>query len=380
MKRICFVIQRYGEEIVGGAESLCMQYAQELKKYYDIDVVTSCAVDYDTWENEYALGECEIEGVRVFRYPSKHPRIQERIGRLTEAVYGDPQNSDALGKRWLKEVGPYCPGMLRHIKRRKAEYALFIFVGYHYYNSTFGLPCAPEKAIFLPTAHDEPPIRNCNYFKRLFALPRAFIFLTEEERRFVRNFFGIAQNVPDIVAGSWVELAAQAEAVDIPEGGYIAYAGRIDATKNCDKLLEDFAEYRRRGGEKKLLLMGRALMELPQSGDIVYTGFVDEAKKFALLSGADAFVMPSQNESLSIGTLEAMACGTPVLVNGNCAVLRAHVERSGAGACYTDADSFCGGLAALVPEMGQRGRSYIAENYAKDEIVGRIRRLIDCFI
>ncbi len=379
MKRICFVVQRYGKEIVGGAEALCMQYAEELKNYYDIDVVTSCAVDYDTWENEYPAGECEIEGVRVYRYPSKHPRIQEKIGRLTEQVYGDPKNSNALGKRWLKEVGPYCPGMLKHIKRQKNEYALFIFVGYHYYNSTFGLPCAPEKAVFLPTAHDEPPVRNCNYFKYLFALPRAFIFLTEEERRFVRNFFGIAESVPDIVAGSWIE-PPEHEAAKLPEGGYIAYAGRIDATKNCDRLLEHFAEYRRRGGAKKLLLMGRALMELPQSGDIVYTGFVDEAKKFALLSGADAFVMPSQNESLSIGTLEAMACGTPVLVNGDCAVLRAHVERSGAGLHYTDADSFCAGMAGLNGEMGERGKRYIAENYAKDEILGRIRRLLDRLI
>ncbi len=391
MKKICFVVQRYGKEIVGGAETLCMQYANELKRYYSIDVVTSCAVDYNTWENYYAEGATELDGVGVYRYASKHPRRLDKIGLLTEAVYGNPNNSNALGKKWLKEVGPYCPGMRKHITKRKKDYDLFIFVGYHYYNSTFGMPCAPEKAVFLPTAHDEPPIRKCNYFQYLFSLPRAFIFLSKEEQDFVLDFFCIDKNKPRIVAGMWVEELQKTETdvtVELPwieqECSYIVYAGRIDETKNIGSLLAFFNAYKQRqGGDVKLVLMGKNYMELPTQQDIVYTGFVSEAQKFALLSGAKVFVMPSENESLSIGTLEAMHCGVPVLVNGNCSVLKEHVQRSGAGLCFVDEQSFCSGLHTLLgddalrSDMRAKAVQYVENHYAKQEIIDKIRALLD---
>ena len=44
-----------------------------------------------------------------------------------------------------------------------------------------------------------------------------------------------------------------------------------------------------------------------------FPGFVPEAEKVDLLNSADVFAMPSEAELLSIATLEAMACGRPVL-------------------------------------------------------------------
>ena len=52
------------------------------------------------------------------------------------------------------------------------------------------------------------------------------------------------------------------------------------------------------------------------------------------MAGAAAFVLPSEYESFSIVTLEAMAQRTPVLVNGRCEVLHDHIERSSAGFDY----------------------------------------------
>ncbi len=51
------------------------------------------------------------------------------------------------------------------------------------------------------------------------------------------------------------------------------------------------------------------------SGVVRFVGFVDEARKRALLSEADVFVQLSTREGLSIATLEALAAGVPCLVS-----------------------------------------------------------------
>ncbi|HBU11599.1 MAG TPA: hexosyltransferase [Clostridiales bacterium] len=386
--KVCFVIQRYGTEIVGGAESLCMQYAQRMKELYDVSVVTSCAVDYNTWDNYYAEGETTVGGVPVVRFASAHPRRQGKIARLTEAVYGNPKNSDRLGKKWLKEVGPYCPGMLRYIKQNRRDIDLFVFVGYHYYNSTFGMPCAPEKAVFLPTAHDEPPLRKCNYFKRLFVLPQGLIYLTEEEREFVQGFFGNAR-IPSIVTGAGVDdIHLPGHSVELVQkytGGdpYLLYAGRIDETKNCDALVRDFVAYKERHpGGLKLLLTGKNEMELPARADISYAGFVADEEKYALMKHAAALVQPSQNESLSIVTLEAMKLKTPVICCGRSAVLKSHIEKSNGGLCYASRDELeqaiqkVTGDRAWAQEAGARGEEYVRQNYKWEAIIASIGQLI----
>ena len=56
MKKLCFVVQRYGEEINGGAEAYTRTYAERLAADYDITVLTSCALDYVNWKNRCPRG------------------------------------------------------------------------------------------------------------------------------------------------------------------------------------------------------------------------------------------------------------------------------------------------------------------------------------
>ena len=51
--KIAFITPRYGENILGGAEQLCKKLVEHLLKYYDIDVITTCAEDYVTWKNKF---------------------------------------------------------------------------------------------------------------------------------------------------------------------------------------------------------------------------------------------------------------------------------------------------------------------------------------
>ena len=49
MKKVAFVVQRYGTEVNGGAETLARQLAMQLSKNYDVDILTTKALDYITW-------------------------------------------------------------------------------------------------------------------------------------------------------------------------------------------------------------------------------------------------------------------------------------------------------------------------------------------
>src|SRR3990172_2620820 len=53
---VAFVVQRYGEGITGGSESLARAVAERLASDYRITVFTSCAQDYVTWRNELPAG------------------------------------------------------------------------------------------------------------------------------------------------------------------------------------------------------------------------------------------------------------------------------------------------------------------------------------
>ena len=55
-EKIAFVNQRYGLEVNGGSELLCRQMAEKLSEIYDVEVITTCALDYVSWENHYAAG------------------------------------------------------------------------------------------------------------------------------------------------------------------------------------------------------------------------------------------------------------------------------------------------------------------------------------
>jgi ribonuclease HIII len=49
---LAFVVQRYGLEIPGGAEQHCREVVEHLSREHEVEVLTTCAQDYMTWENE----------------------------------------------------------------------------------------------------------------------------------------------------------------------------------------------------------------------------------------------------------------------------------------------------------------------------------------
>jgi len=391
--RLGFVVQRYGPEVNGGAELLCRQVAERLAPRYDVEVLTTCAVDYSTWRNEYPPGTQELNGVAIRRFPVDRERNPRFFYRLSVVTYAQQKKKgipgflrERLEERWMRAQGPYSSGLLRHLRQRQDDYQALIFFTYLYCTTYYGLPIASSKALLVPTAHDEPPI-YLGLFEKIFTAPRGILYNTFEERDFVQGLFA-NQAIPSDVAGLGIEAPSHIDDTTFRmkfglEGPYLLYLGRIEESKGCDELIRWFLSWRNRIQTKlKLALVGRSIMPLPQDPGLVVTGFVSDEEKWSAIAGAFAIVVPSPYESLSLTLLEGWACGKPALVNGRCAVLKAHCLRSQAGLFYEIEEEFLGGLEYLlnnpesVQRMGANGRAYVQANYTWDRVLPKYEQAL----
>ena len=383
--KLAFVVQRYGLEINGGAELHCRWVAEHLKKYAEVEVLTTRAADYITWKNSYSRDEEDVNGIRVRRFPVIKARDPQRFGRLQDwLLRHEHRESDEL--RWLDEEGPRAPALIQYLKDNASSYDYFFFFSYRYYHSYWGVKTVPRRSILVPTAERDPVV-GLRIFQDLFRTPRAIVYNSVEERKMINDVSGNHQVPGDVVGvGTVVPGRYSGEAFrrkhNLP-GPYVLYLGRIDENKGCHKLFEYFIRFKRESGsEAKLVLAGSTVIQVPSHPDIHYLGFLGDVEKFDALDGAELLVMPSFYESLSMVTLEAWALGKPVLANALCDVLKGQCLRSNGGLYYETYPEFREALSLLLGSprlrgvLGENGRRYFEANYAWDVIENKYLDLI----
>lgn len=113
---------------------------------------------------------------------------------------------------------------------------------------------------------------------------------------------------------------------------HILFLSRISERKGVDNLVRSFKKIRNQDNSTRLILAGpdegalpaiqSLIRELRLENAVNIVGPVYGKEKLQLYSFADFFVLPSKNEYESFGrvALEALACGTPVLVTDVCGV------------------------------------------------------------
>lgn len=390
MKKIALVNQRYGLEVNGGSEYYTRLIAERLTDVFQVDVITTKALNYTDWNNYYTADEEDINGVHVRRFPTEKCRAEdfneyngEYLSKISNGHFSEEEE-----KIWFEKQGPLCPAAIEFIKENRDNYDAFIFVTYLYYLTVMGMPEVAEKSVFIPTAHEEPFI-HFKTFEKIFTLPKAFVFLTDEEKDLVQNLFN-CREIPCEVMGTGVEIPCEPNENAFRkkfgiEEEYIIYVGRIDEGKDCPMMFKYFMEYKSRRPESrlKLVLMGKPVCRIPKHGDIISLGFVSEEDKFSGISGAKALVLPSKFESLSISVLEAMTLSVPVIVNGVCEVLKGHCVKSNGGLYYMNYFEFEGILDYIFSYdeeyalLCRNAEKYIEKNYRWDVIMRKFKEVIE---
>lgn len=387
-RKIALVTPRYGLEVNGGAELLARQMAEHMPSDFEIEVLTTKAVDYVTWANEYKNDTEVINGVFVRRFSVLRERDVEEFGPYYIKAVNYKNHTMADERKYFEMQGPYSPALVDYIDKHSDEYDVFVFMTCLYYITVEGLPKVKEKSILISTAHDEPPM-YLRTFKQLFLMPKAMYYLTVEEKEFVEKTFGNAHIINNQGhGGCGIEIPKNINPERLKQErnitDYMVYAGRIDEQKGCVKLFEYFERYKRENNNNlKLVLMGKAVVPIPENKDIISLGFVSEQKKFDVIAGARFMVMPSAFESLSIAILEAMALSVPVLVNARCEVLRGHCLRSNAGLYFRSYYEFEGCVNYMLnnPDvaeiMSANAKQYVKDNYTWDKIMSDFSDIVE---
>jgi glycosyltransferase involved in cell wall biosynthesis len=171
---------------------------------------------------------------------------------------------------------------------------------------------------------------------------------------------------------------------------FVLYVGNIKPHKNLVRLIEAFAELRRRGfDELKLLIIGDEISKLPALRRAVHThrlhkhvrflGYLEDETLASLYRLASVFVFPSLYEGFGLPPLEAMASGTPVVTSN----VSSMPEVTGDAAVLVDpysVESIVEGIArvltdpALSSDLRRKGIAR-AREFSWDRSVQRTRQV-----
>lgn len=407
-EKVAFVVVRYGENINGGAEYHCQMLAERLLDEYDVEVFTTCVRDVSTGDNYYSEGTENWNGVTIRRFKA------DPINPQNERMYDKKAKPARRLRRFLYQLRLlkflsffipvwrfkqedemnamnasmfYSSGLNSFIQSHKNDYKAFIAMSLDYSTFYYTAIYAGEKTIAIPTMHDAK-ISFRSLLTSVVSKIAYVGFNTGEEQKLGEGIFGKALGRHGIISvGCEEPLAADWDATkmkySIPDN-YLLYVGRITGVK-LYRLIPYFIKYKERYKESslKLLLVGGCTIDKIDHPDIIYSGFVSDEEKMAILQHATIVVNPSNGESLSLILLEAMSQGRPMLVNGHCKVLKEHCLKSDfASFYYMNSCEFSRYLHKmetsddLQNQMGEKGKRYVEDNYNWELIMGRLKDAI----
>ncbi|MBG6067620.1 glycosyltransferase [Micromonospora ureilytica] len=140
----------------------------------------------------------------------------------------------------------------------------------------------------------------------------------------------------------------------------LVHCARLSPEKRPELAVQTLAELRRAGVPAVLVLAGDgplrgALARRAAGLPVTFTGFLpDRAAVAALLASADVVLAPGPVETFGLAGLEALACGTPVVVNAASAL--PEVVGAAGLAAYGSGVSMAAAVTRLTarPEAGRR--------------------------
>jgi glycosyltransferase involved in cell wall biosynthesis len=203
------------------------------------------------------------------------------------------------------------------------------------------------------------------------------ITLSEYSRRDIMDTYGIGPEritvTPAAASDLFAPVTDEDELAKIRkiyglEGDYILSVGSIQPRKNLSRLVTAYSRLRSAHPNAKLprlVLVGkcawlyeetlRTISELALSNSVILTGYVPDEHLPALYSGSVCFVYPSYFEGFGLPPLEAMQCGTPVIV-GNRTSLPEVVGDAGLLVDPYDIDEIASAIDRLISDSSLRSQ------------------------
>jgi D-inositol-3-phosphate glycosyltransferase len=313
-------VARLGEKDTGGMNVYVLQIAKEFaRRGNKVDVFTRC---HDPRDPQIVdLGD----GARV---------VHLKAGPLSET-------KEALYQ--------YIPEFLNNLLAfQRSEETPYDLIHSHYWLSgrvgmelskSWNVPHVTTfhtlaKTKLQARAGEKEPDLRVSVERRVMGSADAIIVSTAQERDDLARLYQTSPHKVRIIpAGvdlglfrSLDKTQARKE-LGLSEKKVILYVGRIEPLKGLDILLnaiamlEDTSDTRllivggKPGLDKELDRLKSLASQLGIANFVTFTGALGQTELPKYYSAADVFVLPSYSESFGLVALEAMACGTPVVVS-----------------------------------------------------------------
>lgn len=234
------------------------------------------------------------------------------------------------------------------------------------------------------TIHDLSPLEHPEWFRPQFAmwyrlfLPilakrvRCILAPSDYVKRKIIRRFRITNVIvtPEGVDGNAFHPNAKQNEYDLP-AHYILFVGSVEPRKNLPMLLNTWSRIRNDHKDMQLVIAGETghvFRQVRMPGDterVRFLGYVPETHLPGLYAGATLFVLPSQDEGFGLPALEAMSCGTPIVVS-NGGALPETVGNAGFIFSLSDADGLVNAIRTCLKDRS-------LYNTLKEEGLARVK-------
>ncbi|MGH9237324.1 MAG: glycosyltransferase [Vicinamibacterales bacterium] len=415
--KFAFVTARYGADITAGPDHACRVLAEQVSSRHDVDVLTTCARNPQTWKNEYSEGTDRVRGALVRRFAVSQARDEHAFGQFSARVLAGPRSrADEL--EWLRRAGPWSAGLIDFIRRQHKSYDVLVFFSLCSPVTVTAATLAPERTIVFPYLQLQPALRF-DVGAEILSAVRGVGLISGTERHLLRSYMRVTpqhdevvgigidpspeqsyprhqQDPADVVvdddamgAGDDDVPASYLEGRGVPfrrrhrlYGPFALYGGRVEPDNGCEEMLDYFDTFAASDGDTSLALMGVKMMKVPDEPYIRLAGVLPERQRMIACEAADVTIAPSADDLVAQPLLESLAVGTPVLASACNSAAVEHCRRSNAGLYYSNRGEFVEALRLLMSNsrlrsrLGENGRTYIRQNFRWDAVLGRFDRLV----
>jgi glycosyltransferase involved in cell wall biosynthesis len=417
--KFAFITPRYGADVASGAEHACRLLAEQVSDRHDVDVLTTCARDPQTWKNEYSEGTDRVRGALVRRFTVSQARDPEAFRQFADRVTAGPRaHADEL--EWVRRAGPWSPGLVEYLRRQHRSYDVLVFFSLCNPLTVQGVQAAPDKSVIFPYLTLQPALRF-DLFATVLASVRGIGLVSAAERKLLHAYVHLPSRNEEVV-GIGIDPSPEqsyprhqqdpadtltdeetsgATADDQPiettyltgrgvpfrrrhrlYGRFALYGGRVEPDNGCEEMLEYFDSFAATDGDTALALMGVKMMRVPEERYIRMAGVLPERERMIAYEAADVTIAPASDDLVSQPLLESLAVGTPVLASARNEAAVEHCRRANAGLYYANREEFVEAMRMLTTNnrlrerLGENGRSYVRQNFRWDAVLGRFDRLV----